>query len=279
MLPHQVSPLLKGKELNTGKQGQDDSFIASTSALAEQTVLSLLHAAQHAAKPQLRLLKCLEAPLIECSLRPHSTLTLCTVHACESTPPNIPQFFRIRNTIPPTSFAERALAKKWELAMALTLLATAYCRAGRMLPRAEALLREATRLMPFAKYHKGGLNIVEGCHVSFAVRIAWQHAQLLAVLPKRDSEALQWAGLARTLWNNEHSNRTRETSALDLDRNDMKLQDEDTEMIDEGSESDHLVKNCFKLEQAMGDLGAFAGKGHPGTRNVMSFWLGRVFYS
>jgi hypothetical protein len=181
-------------------------------------------------------------------------------------------------------FAERALARKWELAMAFTLLATAYCRAGRMLPRAEALLREATRLLQFSKYHKDRLNTVDGCHVSLAVRIAWQQAQLLAVRPKRDSETLQWAGLARILWNNEHSKQYPEIAAQLSKKNEPALEEEEGEMIDEGSET---VGSLFengpgsgqKLEQVLGDLSAFAGKGHPGSQNVVSFWLGRVFYS
>lgn len=163
--------------------------------------------------------------------------------------------------------------------MALTLLATTYCHAGRMLTRAEGLLREASRLVHFRKHHKDQLTISDGCHVSLAVRIAWQQAQLLAVLPKRDSDAIQWAGLARTLWRNEHFKDGVKTSphyamtpTYELD--DEEVEDEQAEDTAGGSASERSLK----IEQALGDLGSLAGKGHIETRNVMSFWLGRVFY-
>ena len=179
--------------------------------------------------------------------------------------------------------AERAVARKWELAMAFTLLATTYCRAGRMLSRAEALLREATRLVQFSKHHKDRLAAFDGCHVSLAVRIAWQQAQLLAVMPKRDSEAIQWAGLARTLWNNEHSQIVRNAALRGVNKGGQLGVEEDP-VEDEVSAAKGPVAgpgpgSRQKIEEALGDLGAFAGKGNPGTQSVISFWLGRVFYS
>lgn len=167
--------------------------------------------------------------------------------------------------------------------MAFTLLATTYCRAGRMLPRAEALLREATRLVQFSKHHKDRLAAFDGCHVSLAVRIAWQQAQLLTVMPKRDSEAIQWANLARTLWKNEHSQIV-PNAALQgaIQKGGLEVEEEAVE--DEVSAAKGPMEEPSpgpgqKIEEALGDLGAFAGKGTPGSQNVISFWLGRVFYS
>lgn len=149
-----------------------------------------------------------------------------------------------------------------------------------MLPRAEALLREAAGSLQFSKHHTGQLTIVDGCHVSLAVRIAWQQSRLLAGMPKRHSEAAQWAGLARTLWRNEHRKSGPNGPPPQAQSTMGELQDEE-EGEGEELELEYLVDPtasdpAIHIEQA---LGAFSGRGKLGTRSVMSFWLGRVFYS
>ena len=138
--------------------------------------------------------------------------------------------------------AEWPEAKPWEQAMALTLLATSYCRSGRVI-LAEGLLREACRLL---RLTRDGLSSTwqapHGCHASCAARVAWLHAQLLTALPKRGTEAEQWAGVASHIW---------QTSL-------------------------HPSSGGIELPSAFGDLQALTGEGRQGSLNVMVLLLGRV---
>lgn len=139
--------------------------------------------------------------------------------------------------------AEWPEAQTWEQAMALTLLASSYCRSGRVI-LAEGLLREACRLL---RLTRNGLSSTwqapHGCHASCAARVAWLHAQLLTALPKRVTEAEQWAGVASHIWQTL------------LQRSSCGIQ----------------------LPSAFGDLQALTGAGRQGSLNVMVLFLGRVY--
>jgi hypothetical protein len=142
--------------------------------------------------------------------------------------------------------AEWPQAQPWQKAMALTLLAAAYCRSGRVL-LAEGLLREASKKL---RLTREGLcstwHPPHGCHASCAAHVAWQHAQLLTALPKRSTEAQQWADVGHKLW----------------------------EVSQSGQNNDGMDG---RIENVFGDLEAFTGKGRRGKGHVIVFLLGRMY--
>ena len=133
--------------------------------------------------------------------------------------------------------------------MALNLLATAYCRSGRVL-LAEGLLREASKTLHLSREAiNTSWSPPDGCHASCVARVAWQHAQLLSALPKRGTEAQGWSDVARNVWKGTQA------------------------MHDHAGQSGEPAV----LEDVFGDLSALTGKGRRGKLHVMVMWLGRVF--
>jgi hypothetical protein len=128
--------------------------------------------------------------------------------------------------------------------MTLSLLATAYCRSGRVI-LAEGLLRQACRKLHISL--GSAWQAPHGCHASCAAHVSWLYAQLLTALPKRDTEAGQWADVARALWRSAHHGQG----------------------YDNGTESG--------IESAFGDLDALTGKGQRGKVHVLVLLLGRVY--
>ncbi|KAK9829059.1 hypothetical protein WJX72_003679 [[Myrmecia] bisecta] len=80
------------------------------------------------------------------------------------------------------------------LSMVLSLLATVFARTQRV-TMAEGLYRNAAKLIKLDPSQ--AKPTANGVHSSVAAMIAWQHAQLLTVLPKREKEAQEWADCAR----------------------------------------------------------------------------------
>lgn len=90
--------------------------------------------------------------------------------------------------------------EKWDLAVPLSFLATAYSRTGRVV-LAEGVLREASKLLQLSRDRIPAPIPSSGApHASLQSRVAWQSAQLYAALPKRGAEAQAWAEVSRGLW-------------------------------------------------------------------------------
>lgn len=131
--------------------------------------------------------------------------------------------------------------------MALSLLATAYCRSGRVL-LAEGILRECSKKLHLSREGScTSWHIPDGCHASCAARVAWQHAQLLSAIPKRGTEAQQWVDVAHQVWKT-------------------------AQCMQQGQDAEHPA-----LEDVFGDLSALTGEGGRGKLHVMVFLLGRVY--
>eukprot|EP00892_Ulva_mutabilis_P005468 jgi/Ulvmu1/3293/UM153_0005.1 len=93
-----------------------------------------------------------------------------------------------------------SFASRWDIAVPLSFLATAYSRTGRVV-LAEGVLREASKLLELSRDRAPAWRASDGsCHVSLPSRVAWQSAQLYAVLPKRGAEAETWADISKQLW-------------------------------------------------------------------------------
>lgn len=99
--------------------------------------------------------------------------------------------------------AGSSFTQKWDLAVPLSFLATAYSRTGRIV-LAEGVLRESSKLLELSRDRTPAWSPAVGaCHVSLPSRVAWQLAQLYAVLPKRGGESEAWAQISRSLWPSE----------------------------------------------------------------------------
>ena len=97
-----------------------------------------------------------------------------------------------------------------------------------------AVCRQAARILQLDPA-KGYVAVHPKVHSSVAAALAWRYAQLLAALPKRDTETEAWKMLAR-----------------DIQSTSNELQSEDT----------------HRLEEAYGELHSLQGKGAPGKGDI-----------
>lgn len=96
--------------------------------------------------------------------------------------------------------AESSFKQKWDIAVPLSFLATAYSRTGRVV-LAEGVLREASKLLELSRERTPAWSAAAGsCHASLPSRVAWQLAQLYSALPKRGAESRKWAEISQGLW-------------------------------------------------------------------------------
>lgn len=83
----------------------------------------------------------------------------------------------------------------------LLVLGHVYSRTGRV-TLAEGVLRSAASLLSASPSTTSSLGRPASCpaHVSLAAAVCWRYAQLLAALPKRDTEVNVWSSAAEDWW-------------------------------------------------------------------------------